>query len=282
MTTLSASLALAFLTLALAAPRVHGGEPPAPRSGYAAVDGLSLYYEIHGEGGVPLVLLHGGGSTIDSSFGKVIEGYARTRKVVAFDQQGHGRTADVDRPFRFEQSADDAAALLRHLGIEKADFLGYSNGGHIAIEVALRHPEMVRKLVLESANFNRDGCDPGFWESFKDAKIDAMPAELKEAYTRVAPRPGDLPVFFRKSVDRMLHFQGWTDEQMRSIQVPTLVLAGDRDILSPEHAVRAYRLLPHGQLAILPGVDHMTIVGRADLLTPIVLSFLDAPMPDGR
>ena len=189
---------------------------PAVQSGYAPVNGLRMYYEVHGSAdgkAPPLVLLHGGGSTIGTSFGKVLPALAATRQVVAFEQQGHGHTADIaDRPFTFEQSADDAAALLRHLGIGKADFFGYSNGGHIALEVAIRHPDLVRKLVVESAMFDRDGSDPGFWKSFENAKPDDMPRELREAYLAVAPHPEQLPTFFAKSVRRMMNFKGWTPE----------------------------------------------------------------------
>ena len=259
---------------------------PAVRSGYAPVNGLRMYYEVHGSAdgkAPPLVLLHGGGSTIGTSFGKVLPALAATRQVVAFEQQGHGHTADIaDRPFTFEQSADDAAALLRHLGIGKADFFGYSNGGHIALEVAIRHPDLVRKLVVESAMFDRDGCDPGFWKSFENAKPDDMPRELREAYLAVAPHPEQLPTFFAKSVRRMMNFKGWTPEDLRSIHAPTLVLVGDRDIVLPEHAVRMFRLLPNAQLAVLPGTDHMTIVSRSDWLVPMIGTFLDSPMPPAR
>ena len=180
------------------------------RSGYAPVNGLEMYYEIHGSTSgksPPLVFLHGGGSTIETSFGKVLPSFAKTRQVIAFDQQGHGRTADIDRPFTFDQSAEDTVALLRYLKIEKADFFGYSNGGHIALQIAVRHPDLVRKLVIESAMFQRNGSDAEFWESFEHAKLDDMPAELREAYLKVAPHPEDLPIFFAKSVKRMLDFK---------------------------------------------------------------------------
>ena len=259
---------------------------PAVQSGYAPVNGLKMYYEVHGSAdgkAPPLVLLHGGGSTIGTSFGKVLPALAATRQVVAFEQQGHGHTADIaDRPFTFEQSADDAAALLRHLGIGKADFFGYSNGGHIALEVAIRHPDLVRKLVVESAMFDRDGSDPGFWKSFENAKPDDMPRELREAYLAVAPHPEQLPTFFAKSVRRMMNFKGWTPEALRSIHAPTLVMVGDRDIVLPEHAVRMFRLLPNARLAVLPGTDHMTIVSRSDWLVPMIGTFLDSPMPPAR
>jgi pimeloyl-ACP methyl ester carboxylesterase len=259
---------------------------PAVQSGYAPVNGLKMYYEVYGSANgriPPLVLLHGGGSTIETSFGKVLPALAKTRQVIAFEQQGHGHTADiVDRPFSFEQSADDAAGLLRYLDIGKADFLGYSNGGHIALQMAISHPGLVRKLVVESAMFHRDGSDPGFWNSFEHAKMDDMPPELREAYLGVAPHPEDLPTFFTKSVQRMLKFKGWTPEEIRSINAPTLVMIGDRDIVRPEHAVLMFRLLPNAQLAVLPGTDHMTIVNRSDWLVSMIGTFLDSPMPPAR
>jgi uncharacterized protein YndB with AHSA1/START domain len=166
-------------------------------SGYTPVNGLRIYYEIRGAG-PPLVLLHGGGSTIGTSFGKVLEPLAEHRRVIAFEQQGHGRTADVDRPFSFEQSADDAAALLKHLGIERADFYGYSNGGSIAMQMGIRHPGLVRKLVVASAMFRNDGLPPGFKESLKGATPEDMPASLRDAYLEVAPHPEALPAFVAK------------------------------------------------------------------------------------
>src|SRR5687767_15945164 len=124
------------------------------RAGYASIHGLNLYYEIHGAGNTPLLLLHGGGSTIETTFGAVLPHLAKSRQVIAFDQQGHGRTADIaDRPFSFEQSADDAAGLLQHLQIDKADFFGFSNGGNIALQVAIRHPSRVRKLGVAAAMY---------------------------------------------------------------------------------------------------------------------------------
>ncbi len=254
---------------------------PPIRGGYAPVNGLKMYYEIHGatDGkNPPLVLLHGGGSTIGTSFGKVLPPFAKTRQVIAFEQQGHGRTADIaDRPFTFEQSADDTAGLLLYLDVGKADFFGYSNGGHIALQVAISHPDLVRKLVVESAMFRRDGSDPGFWNSFEHAILDDMPRELREAYLGAAPHPEDLPSFFAKSVQRMLNFKGWTPEEIQSINAPTLVLIGDHDIVRPEHAVLMFRLLPNAQLAVLPGTDHMTVVNRSDWLVPMIETFLDSP-----
>jgi pimeloyl-ACP methyl ester carboxylesterase len=252
-------------------------------SGYAPVNGLKMYYEIHGTakgGDPPLVLVHGGGSTIDTSFGKVLQPFAKDRQVIAFEQQGHGHTADiVDRPYSFEQSADDAAALLRHLRIDRADFFGYSNGGNIALQIAIRHPAVVRKLVVASAMFQRDGLYPEFWESMRHATLESMPAELREAYRRVAPHPEQLAMFHDKCARRMLEFKDWRAQDMQAVDAPTLVMIADGDIVRPEHAVEMFRLLPHAQLAVLPGTDHMTLVDRADWQVSMINAFLDAPMP---
>ena len=248
------------------------------QSGYAPVNGLNLYYEVYGAG-PPLLLLHGGGSTIDTSFGHVLDSFAKARRVIAFEQQGHGHTADVDRPFSFEQSADDAAALLGYLKIERADFYGYSNGASIALQAAIRHRNLVRKLIVASVMYRRDGFSPEFWEMMKHATPENMPAELREAYLKVAPHPGHLQSFHDKCARRMMEFKDWPPEVIQSIDAPTLVLNGDSDVVRPEHAVEIFRLLPHAQLAILPGTDHMTIVNRADWLVSMVEAFLDAPMP---
>jgi pimeloyl-ACP methyl ester carboxylesterase len=248
------------------------------KSGYAPVNGLNMYYEIRGAG-APLVLLHGGGSTIDTSFGNILESLAKNRQVIAFEQQGHGHTADADRPFSFEESADDTVALLRYLKIDRADFIGYSNGGTIALQIAIRHPEVVRKIVVMSGMFKRDGANPEFWEQFKQAKLETMPAELREAYLKTAPHPEQLQSFFDKSVKRMQEFKDIPREAIRSIAAPTLVMIGDSDIVRPEHAVETFRLLPHAQLAVLPGTDHMTIIKRTDWEVSMVEAFLNAPMP---
>jgi pimeloyl-ACP methyl ester carboxylesterase len=243
---------------------------------YASINGLRMYYEIHGDaGGVPLVLLHGGGSTIETTFGRVLPIFAKTRKVIAFEQQGHGRTSDIaDRPFTFEQSADDAAALLHHLGIEKADFFGYSNGGSIAMQIAVRHPKVVRKLVVESAMYRFDGLLPGLREGLKNAKPEDMPAELREAYLAVAPHPENLASFSAKCAQRMLDFKDWSPDTLRGIDAPVLIMIGDTDVVRPEHAVEMYRLFPQAQLAILPGTDHMAIVQRTDWQVSMIEAFL--------
>jgi pimeloyl-ACP methyl ester carboxylesterase len=271
-----------LLTSLLTEPVVTLRSAPHVKTGYAPVNGLKMYYEIHGpvDGKKnPLVLVHGGGSTIETSFEKVLPALAKTRQVIAFEQQGHGHTADIiDRPFTFEQTADDTAGLMQHLKIEKADFFGYSNGGNVAMQVAIRHPNLVHKLIVASAMYKREGLYPEFWESMKHATLQNMPAELRKAYLSVAPNPENLPMFHDKSVKRMLEFRDWKPEDIQAIDAPTMVIIGDTDIVRPEHAVDMYRLLPHARLAVLPGTDHMELVERGDWLVSMIENFLDAPL----
>lgn len=255
--------------------------PPAVRTGYAPVNGLRLYFEIHGVANPaqpPLVLLHGGGDTIQTSFGQILPVLAGERQVIAFEQQGYGHTADIaDRPFSFEQSADDTAALLEYLHIEKADLFGFSNGGTIALQVAIRHPQAVRKLVLASALVTRDGAYPWLWEAMAKARLENMPQELQEAYLQVAPQPENLRLMHDKAAQRVREFKDIPSAAIRSIAAPTLVVVGDADVIRPEHAVTMFRLLPHAQLAVLPGTDHMQVTARTGWLVPMINGFLDAP-----
>ncbi len=247
------------------------------QTGYAPINGLRMYYEIRGPASsVPLILLHGGGDTIETSFGHVLPALARDRRVIAFEQQGCGRTADIpDRPFSFEQSADDTVAFLEHLHINRADLFGFSNGASIALHVAVRRPQVVRKLVVITALMKRVWADPQFWKSMKTARPDAMPAVLREAYLKVAPHPENLESFFYKACNRMRDFKDVPDHAIGSITAPTLVIGSDRDVMRPESAVALFRLLPHAQLAILPGTEHMEIPSRTNILVPMIEAFLD-------
>ncbi|WP_200944281.1 alpha/beta hydrolase [Lysobacter sp. Root667] len=249
------------------------------QTGYAPVNGLKIYFEIHGvanPGQPPLVLLHGGGDTIGTSFGHLLPKLSRNRQVIAFEQQGYGHTADiVERPFSFEQSADDTAALLNYLRIEKADLFGFSNGGTIALQVAIRHPNVVRKLVVASALLTRDGAYPWLWDAMANATLENMPKELQEEYLKVAPHPENLRLFHDKAAQRVRDFKDIPAEAIRGIAAPTLVIVGDADVVRPEHAVDTFRLLQQAQLAVLPGTDHMKVPTRVDWLVPMIDGFLD-------
>lgn len=251
------------------------------QTGYAPVNGLRIYFEIHGIANParpPLVLLHGGGDTIKTSFGHILPELARDRQIIAFEQQGYGHTADIaDRPFSFEQSADDTAALLDYLHIEKADLFGFSNGGTIALQVAIRHPKVVHKLVLASALSKREGAYPWLWEAMAKAKLENMPKELQEEYLKVAPHPENLRMFHDKAAQRVRDFKDIPADAIRGITAPALVIVGDADVIRPEHAVEMFRALPHAQLAVLPGTDHMKVTARTEWLVPTISAFLDAP-----
>ena len=269
------------------------------KGSYAPVNGLNMYYEVHGTrtgmgSGTPLVLLHGALSAIGTSFGQVLPSLARTRQVIAIEQQAHGRTADIDRPLTIEHMADDTAALLRHIGIANADFFGYSMGSGIAMQLAVERPDLLRKLVLASPVYNSDGFHPGLL-----AGIDAMKPEdmvgspFHSEYLELAPNPDDFPRLVAKVKQLDRESIDWPPETIRSIKAPTLIVIGDSDIVRPEHAVQMFRLLgggvagdvaglPSSQLAVLPGTTHVTLVHRAGWLASMIEEFLDAPMPGAK
>lgn len=271
---------------------MHAADSAAPRatlidSGHAPVNGIAVYYEVHGRpGGVPLVLLHGGGSTIDVTFGRVLPVFARSRRVIAVEEQAHGRTTDRAAPVRFETSADDVAALLRHLGIPQADIFGFSNGASVGLQVAIRHPELVRKLVFASAMTRRDGAHPQLWEFMRQADFSNMPQPLKDAFLRVNPDAAQLRAMHDKDAERMRNFQDVPDALVRSVRAPTLIVIGDRDIVKPEHAVELTRTIPDARLLVLPG-GHGDYLGEAvmtqdqtrqpELTAAMIETFLDAP-----
>jgi pimeloyl-ACP methyl ester carboxylesterase len=240
----------------------HSRTPPPARASYATVNGVRLYYELHGSGGTPLVLIHGGGSTIGTNFGRVLPLLARGRRVVAVEMQAHGHTRDVDRPFTFEQDADDVAALLDSLHIATADVLGFSNGGTTALQIGIRHPARVRRLVIASSNFRRDGMQEGFWDAMAKATFADMPQQFKDAYLAINPNDDrGVHALFERDSKRMLVFRDIPDESIRAIAAPTLVVAGDQDVIRPEHVLALARLLPHGRACILPG-SHGSYLGE--------------------
>lgn len=236
------------------------------KTGYAQVNGINMYYEVHGQGN-PLVLLHGGGSTLFTSFAKIIPLLAGRRQVIAVELQAHGRTSDRNAPESFEQDADDVAALLKHLTISKADIMGFSNGGSTSLQLAIRHPECVDKLVAVSAIYKRDGMQPGFFDFMQNGTFSDMPQLYKDAFLSVNNDPQKLLNMFNKDRQRMLDFRDWSDELIKSIEVPVLVMVGDKDVVRPEHAMELARLVPKGQLAVLPG-GHGDFMGEAMATRP--------------
>lgn len=236
------------------------------KSNYAEVNDIKMYYEVYGKG-TPLVLLHGGGSTIQSTFGRMIPHLADHYQVIAVELQNHGRSGFRLVPETFAQDADDTAALLQHLGIGKASFIGFSNGGQTCIELSLRHPQLINKMVIAACPFKRSGFFPGFFEFMPLATLDNMPPLLKAAFLAVTPDNDKLQMMFERDRDRMINFQDWTDDQIRSIDAPTLLINGDKDVMTLDHAVEMYRLIPNCRLAIIPG-EHGSYFGEVTTLQP--------------
>lgn len=254
-----------------------------PKKGYSEVNGIKMYYEIYGKG-KPLVLLHGGGSTIQTTFGRVIPMLAKHRQVIAVELQAHGRTSDRDKEVSFEQDADDVAVLLQHLNIDKTDFFGFSNGGTTTVQMAIRHPQIVDKMVLGSALCKRNGVPVQFWDFMKGAKLANMPEQLKAAYLQVAPDSKGLQIMQDKDAKRMLNFTDIPDRQIESIKAPALIIIGDKDVITPEHAVEMHKQMTNSELAIIPGV-HGEYIGEVttlklgskeeDFVIPMIERFLD-------
>jgi pimeloyl-ACP methyl ester carboxylesterase len=233
-------------------------------SGYALVNGLNMYYEIHGTG-KPLVLIHGGGSTIYTSFGRVIKEFAKAHRVIAVEMQAHGHTADIDRQLSFEQDADDIAALLQHLHIDKASIFGFSNGASTTLQFAIRHPQMIDKIIVASTFYKKAGAPDWFWNMMSNPAFEGMPEAYKDAYLAINPDTSALHRMYERDVARMQHFPDITDEQMKAIQAPAFIIIGDKDVTTTEHAAEMHRLLNHSRLAIIPG-GHGDYIG--ELTTP--------------
>ncbi len=238
-------------------------------SGYSDVNGIKMYYEIHQSAGkaggqlIPLVLIHGGGSTIQTTFGRIIPELTQHFQIIAAELQGHGHTPDRDAPERFEQDADDVAILLQNLHVSKASVFGFSNGGNTALQMAVRHPEMIDKLILASTFYKREGLIPGFFEGMEKATIDDMPKTLKDAFLQITPDNSKLQTMFNKDRERMLGFKDWNEESVATVNAPVLVINGDRDVILPEHALALAKLIKNSRLMILPSV-HGSCIGVAE------------------
>jgi pimeloyl-ACP methyl ester carboxylesterase len=257
---------------------------------HADVNGLSLYYEEHGSG-EPLIVLHGGIGA-GEQMAPIVPGLAAGRRVVVVDLQGHGRTADVDRPLRPELMADDIAALIGHLGAGRADVFGYSLGGEVALRTAIQHPALVRRLVLVSIAFRRHGSFPevvAAMDGFTAEAADSLKqGPLYELYSRLAPRPEDWPALIAKTADLLHQDYDWTDE-IAAMTARTMLVYADADSVRPSHIAEFFALLggglrdagwdnsarPDARLAILPGATHYDIIG-SPLLVPAVAVFLDS------
>jgi pimeloyl-ACP methyl ester carboxylesterase len=268
----------------MAGPKPAAAMPEVER-GYAPVNGLKMYYEIHGTGR-PLVLIHGAFMTVEA-WGDVLTELAKTRRVIALELQGHGRTADIDRPFSYEQFADDVAALMRRIGIDKADVLGYSLGGGVALQAAIRHPEMIDKLVVISGTYRTDGWYPEVMATIaKMTPDDFTGTPIRDGYNKVAPHPEAFPALVGRIKAAEAKVYAWPPDAIRAIASPALIVLGDSDGVRPEHALEMFRLLgggvfgdiagmPKSQLAVLPGTHHFGVMYRSAWLVPMIRDFLE-------
>lgn len=259
-----------------------------PTHNYADINGLHMYYEVHGEG-QPVVLIHGGMSAIGTSFGRLLPELSKQRQVIAIELQGHGRTADIDRPFSYEAFADDVAALIRHLDLHQPDIMGFSVGAGTALMTALRHPGIARRLVLAAVSYS----DTAIYPEIKAMSGSITPEMMEgspfhEEYIKLAPHPEAWPQFVAKTNEFEHQPQDWSTESIKELKIPTLLLAGDSDIITPEHTIALFRLLggglpgdlgvmPESRLAILPATTHITLMDRPEI-APMVGDFLDASL----
>jgi pimeloyl-ACP methyl ester carboxylesterase len=271
--------------------RTNGGAGSvAVGTGYAPVNGLQMYFEIHGAGGTPLLLLHGGLFDIDLQFGQVLPGLAQNRQVIATDFQAHGRTNDIDRPLSSADLASDVVGLLAHLGLDRVDVFGFSVGGAVALQLAIEHPALVRKLIVSSVSFRPEGTRPENAEAVGSMTVDMIAGTpMEQSYLAKSPNPDKL----QDLLDKLGTFDGgpgWSDEEIRGIAAPTLITVGDCDMVTLEHAVRFLQLrggdvngdfvgVPASQLAVFPGTTHFFGLARTGLVLDAVTTFLDTPDP---
>ncbi|MGN7251805.1 alpha/beta fold hydrolase [Arthrobacter sp. SAFR-014] len=256
--------------------------------GYAANGDLRMYYEVHGQPAQdtsPLLLIPGGGSTIQTNFANLIPLLATQRQVIAVDEEGHGRTAATDRPLTADNSAGDVLAVLDQLQLDVVDVLGFSAGGHTALALAMQNPTRVRRLITASTFFSRDAVPDEFWEGMESATLDNMPAAYQDADRSLNPEPGHLERLFELDRQRIVGFPGWSEQDLARITAPTLVVCADQDVMSPEHAVRMSRAIPDARLLIVPGGhgDYLGELAASDgdlqdmhATLPHLLRFLDA------
>jgi len=258
-----------------------------PTTEYAPVNGLKMYYEVHGSG-EPVVVLHGAFMTISGDWSVWISELSKTRKVIAIDMQGHGRTGDIQRDITYENLSDDVAKLLDYLKIPNADIVGYSLGGGVAIQTAIRHPEKVRKVVSISAPFRRDGWAKeanDFWPTFTWEVFKGTPMEAE--YKRLSPTPDKFPDFVNHIKATALKPYDFGADKLKATKAPMFFIHGDADGVRLDHIAEMYRLKggdlhgdmrphPESRLAILPNTTHVTLMNRMSTIVPMVNDFLDA------
>lgn len=282
----------AMLFLTPAALLSQGMENTSAQSGYAPVNGLKMYYEIHGEG-EPLVLIHGSFMTIGSNYGAIIPELAKSNQVIAVELQGHGRTADIDRPFSYPGFADDLAGVLDHLDIEKANILGYSLGATVGLQLAISHPKKVGKIVFISSVYKRDGWIPSVRDALENMQPEFLTnTPLKTEYDRIAPDKEH----WREFITKMIAFENTPFDlglnNIKKLENPILIINGDYDGVDLSHSMELFQALGGGgsgvmeplsesRFAMIPGTTHVTLMMQTETLAPMISAFLEAePVPN--
>lgn len=275
----------AFLSMTLVTTDVPAQRKPT--AGYAPVNGVNMYYEVHG-GGEPVVLLHGAFMTITNNWAGWIGELSKTRKVIAVEMQGHGRTSDVPRDITYENLADDVAALLNHLKIPRADLIGYSMGGAVAMQCAIRHPDKVRRAVVISSTFRSDGMIPEAAELIQKLTAeDFKGSPIETEYKKLSPAPDDFPKLVRRIVATYSKGYDFGAGKLKAATAPMFFIHGDADGIRLAHVAEMFRLKGgevHGdmkprsasRLAILPDTTHVTLMRRRSIIVPMVNEFLNA------
>ncbi|QIL41831.1 alpha/beta hydrolase [Pedobacter sp. HDW13] len=254
-------------------------------SGYAPVNGLKIYYETYGEG-APLVLLHGAFMTIGTNWSQLIPELAKTHKVIAVEMQGHGRTADIDRPYSYTALADDVAGLLKYLNIKKTDVIGYSFGAPISYQMAIAHPQLVGKLVIISGVYKRAGWLPQVQQAISGITPEVFASSpIKQVYDSLAPNPSHWAKFITKMVKFAAEDFDLGEDNIKHLSSPVLLIMGDNDGVDLQYTARTYQLLgggipgdmaamPKSQLAIIAGASHVGLMGKTEILSGLILPFL--------
>jgi pimeloyl-ACP methyl ester carboxylesterase len=276
-----------FLLLVSAVVSANVSAQPMPTTGYVPVNGLKMYYEVHGSGD-PVVLLHGSFMTITNNWSGWIGELSKTRQVIAVEMQGHGRTADIKRDFSYESLADDVVALLDHLKIPRADLIGYSMGGGVAMQCAIRHPEKVRKVVSISAVFRHDGWVKEALDMYPQLSAEMLKGSPIEAeYKKLSPTPNEFPNFVKRAISMDLKPYDFGAGKLKATTAPMFFIHGDADGVRLDHIAEMFRLKGDeimgdmrprsaSRLAILPNTTHVTLMERMSVIVPMVNEFFDA------
>jgi pimeloyl-ACP methyl ester carboxylesterase len=265
---------LCLVSLAACATAPPATKPTAHESKYVVVNGIKTYYEVRGDG-PPLLLLHGGTGGIES-MDKQLAFFPAHYRVIAPERMGHGRTADVpDREFHYHQMAEDTVAFMQAIGVDAADMIGWSDGGIVGLDIALNHPERVKRLAISGANFRVDGVAPPALAWLRQSKAEEWPDWIRDEYKRLSPDgPAHWPIFFERMKKMFMSEPDYTVAQLNAIKVPVLVMGGDNDLVRPAHLVELAGAIPGAELCIYPGAGHGWPRGKPDQFNAIVLAFL--------